>query len=96
MDDLLRWLNRNFRLLGVFAIFLCVATWALDLAELVHPCVYCRTQRTAIGLVGILMLFPQPRQWWVRWPAAVFSFCCSSSRTSHLLEKTPRGVACTC
>jgi disulfide bond formation protein DsbB len=74
VNQLLAWLERNFKLLGVVAIFLCVVTWALDLAELVHPCVYCRTQRTAIGLVGILMLFPAPREWWVRWPAAVFCF----------------------
>ena len=84
MNELLRWLNRNFKLLGAFAIFLCVATWALDLAELVHPCVYCRTQRTAIGLVGILMFFPNPREWWVRWPAAVFCFFGANVSVSQL------------
>jgi hypothetical protein len=67
-------LAANLRTLGVFAILLCVGTWALDLAEWVHPCVYCRTQRTAIGLVGVVMLLPNPRIWWARYPAAVFCF----------------------
>jgi disulfide bond formation protein DsbB len=84
MNDLLRWLNRNFKLLGIFAILLCVGTWALDLAELVHPCVYCRTQRTAIGLVGVLMLLPQPRAWWVRWAAVVFCFFGAHTSVSQL------------
>ncbi|MBW2388309.1 MAG: hypothetical protein JRG89_07705 [Deltaproteobacteria bacterium] len=74
MQELLRWLNSNFKILGVLAILICVGTWAIDLMGLVHPCVYCRTQRTAIGLVGILMLFPNPREWWVRWPGAAFCF----------------------
>jgi disulfide bond formation protein DsbB len=74
MKSLLRWLNENFKLLGFAAVFLCVGTWWLDLAELVHPCVYCRTQRTAIGLAGVLMLVPYPREWWVRWIAAAVCF----------------------
>ncbi len=74
MDALLAWLNRNLRLLGVVAILVCLSTWAIDLGGLVHECVYCRTERTAIGLVGVLMLLPDPRQWWVRWPGAVFCF----------------------
>jgi hypothetical protein len=74
VEELLRWLNRNFKDLGVLAILLCIGTWAIDLGGLVHKCVYCRTQRTAIGLVGILMLLPNPREWWVRWPAVVFCF----------------------
>jgi hypothetical protein len=67
-------LSTHLRALGVFAILLCVGTWALDLAELVHPCVYCRTQRTAIGLVGLLMTLPRPKEWWARYPAAVICF----------------------
>ena len=74
MNDLLRWLNGHFRLLGGLAILLCLGTWWLDLAELVHPCVYCRTQRTAIGLAGALMLLPDPRAWWVRWIATAVCF----------------------
>lgn len=71
---MLELLTRNLRWLGLFAIFLCVSTWALDLAELVHPCVYCRTQRTAIGLVGVIMMLPDPRLWWARYLAVVLCF----------------------
>jgi hypothetical protein len=67
-------LTRNLRWLGLFSIFLCVSTWALDLAELVHLCVYCRAQRTAIGLVGVIMMLPNPRLWWARYPAVVLCF----------------------
>jgi disulfide bond formation protein DsbB len=74
MLPLLNWLHDNLKLLGVVAILLCVVTWALDLAGLVHPCVYCRTQRTAIGLAGVIFLFPNPRQWWLLWGAAVICF----------------------
>lgn len=74
MQRLLHWLNRNFKILGVIAILLCLGTWAIDLAGVIHPCVYCRTQRTAIGLVGVLMLFPNPREWWLRWPGAALCF----------------------
>lgn len=44
--------------LAWFSIFLCVATWGLDLAGLVHACPYCQVQRTMIGLVGIILLLP--------------------------------------
>jgi len=74
MQKLLDWLGRHLTWLGLFAIFLCVATWAIDLAGWVHPCVYCRTQRTAIGLLGLILLLPDPRQWWTRYFAVVVAF----------------------
>jgi hypothetical protein len=74
MDALLLWLSRNLKLLGVLAILICVATWAIDLGGLVHKCVYCRSQRSVIGVVGVLMLLPDPRQWWVRWPVVALCF----------------------
>ena len=84
MEELLRWFNGNFKLLGVLAILICVGTWTIDLMGLVHPCVYCRTQRTAIGIVGILMLFPNPRVWWVRWAGAAFCFFGANISVSQL------------
>ena len=69
MDTLLGFLDRNLRLLGILAVLVCAVTWWIDLAGLVHECVYCRTQRTAIGLVGLIMVFPDPRRWWLRYPA---------------------------
>ena len=64
--SLLRWLSHNLRLLGILAILVCLVTWWMDLAGLVHECPYCRVQRTAIGVAGMLMVLPNPRSWWVR------------------------------
>lgn len=74
MQALFHWLNGHLKILGVLSILICIGTWAIDLAEWVQPCAFCRTQRTAIGIVGILMLLPNPRAWWVRWPAACLCY----------------------
>lgn len=66
-------LHRRFRLIAVAAIVICIATWAMDLAGLVYECPFCRAQRTVIGLLGLLMLLPDPRHWLVRYLAAVFA-----------------------
>lgn len=66
-------LHRHFRLIAIVAILISVATWAVDLAGLVYECPFCRAQRTAIGLLGLLMLLPDPRHWLARWLAAVFA-----------------------
>ena len=73
-EKLLAMLDANLRWLGVFAIFLGISTWALDLGGLVHECVYCRTQRTAIGVLGVLLTLPDPRRWWIRYPGAAVGF----------------------
>tara|TARA_R110000868_G_scaffold55460_2_gene172479 strand:- start:18501 stop:18896 length:396 start_codon:yes stop_codon:yes gene_type:complete len=74
MTALLEWLSRNLRLLGILAVLVCAVTWWIDLSGLVHECVYCRAQRTAIGLVGLVMLLPDPRRWWLRYPALCVGF----------------------
>ena len=66
-------LHRHFRLIAALAILVSVVTWALDLAGWVYVCPFCRAQRTVIGLLGLLMLLPDPRHWVVRWLAAVFA-----------------------
>ncbi|MBD9370826.1 disulfide bond formation protein B [Xanthomonas sp. XNM01] len=66
-------LHRHFRLIALLAVALSALTWAVDLAGLVYVCPYCRAQRTVIGLLGLLMLLPDPRHWLVRWFAAVFA-----------------------
>jgi len=71
---LLDWIRHNLRLLGVLAILVCLVTWGIDLAGWVYKCPYCRIQRTAIGVVGFLMLLPDPRAWWVRYGAAAICF----------------------
>lgn len=74
MNFLLDFLSSNLRLLGALAIAIAAVTWWMDIAGLVHECVYCRTQRTAIGIAGSLMVLPDPRAWWVRYPAAAVCF----------------------
>lgn len=64
-------LHRHVRGLAVLAILIAVATWALDLSGAVYTCPFCRVQRSAIGLLGLLMLLPDLRHWLVRWLAAV-------------------------
>ena len=66
-------LHRHFRLIAALAIALSVFTWAVDLAGLVYNCPFCRAQRTVIGLLGLLMLVPDPRHWLVRWLAATLA-----------------------
>ncbi len=43
---------------GVLAIVISLGTWVIDYMGLVEPCVYCRTERTVIGLLGVLILLP--------------------------------------
>lgn len=74
MTAIFDWVRGNLRLLGVLAILISGITWVIDLAGWVHECPYCRVQRTAIGVVGILMLLPDPRAWWVRYGAAAICF----------------------
>jgi hypothetical protein len=45
-------------IIGIFSILVSIATWILDLTGLVEQCIYCRTQRTVIGILGFLMLLP--------------------------------------
>jgi len=74
MDRLLDLLRNNLRAIGVLCIVVSAVTWWMDLSGLVHECIYCRTQRTAIGLAGLLLVLPDPRQWWIRWPIAAVCF----------------------
>lgn len=67
-------LTRNIRALGVAAILICIITWGVDLAGWVHQCPYCRIQRSAIGMAGVLMLLPDPRVWWIRYGGAAICF----------------------
>lgn len=66
------WTGR-LRLLGLIAIAISIATWAMELTGLVYVCPYCRTQRTVIGLLGLLMLTPNPGFWISRYLGAVLA-----------------------
>jgi hypothetical protein len=45
------------------AIFICILAWATELTDLVYVCPYCRAQRTIIGILGLSLLLPNPRNW---------------------------------
>lgn len=66
-------LVRNIRALGFVAIALCVATWWMDYAQVVYNCPYCRTQRSVIGVLGLLMVMPHPHHWLSRYLGSVFA-----------------------
>ncbi len=51
-------LKRLSLLIGIVSLLICLATWAIDLSNLVIHCIYCRNQRTIIGLLGILLILP--------------------------------------
>ena len=50
-------------LIALAAIVISIVTWTLDLTGLVYTCPYCRVQRSVIGLLGLVMLWPDPRAW---------------------------------
>ena len=56
-------LHRHLRWIALAAIVISIATWTLDLTGLVYTCPYCRVQRSVIGLLGLLLLWPDPRGW---------------------------------
>ena len=66
------WTGRM-RLLGLISIAISIATWAMELSGLVYVCPYCRTQRTVIGLLGLLMVTPNPGFWISRYIGAVLA-----------------------
>lgn len=53
-------------LIGILAIALSAATWAVDLADWVYQCPYCRVQRSAIGIIGVILLLPVFYHWIAR------------------------------
>ena len=68
-------LQRHRHAIALAAILICLATWAVDLAGLVYTCPYCRSQRSVIGLLGVLLLLPLASlgHWSVRWLATVLA-----------------------
>lgn len=74
MDDkLLGWLYANKMIVGGVAVLISVLTWSVELMDLVYVCPFCRTQRTVIGLLGILILLPTMVHWISRWFSGVFA-----------------------
>lgn len=46
-------------IIGIIGILISISTWFMDFIGLVEPCIYCRNERTLIGLLGLLMVLPK-------------------------------------
>ena len=73
IDDVPQKLLQYRRAVGLCAIVIAALTWTADLTGLVYECPYCRSQRTVIGLLGLLLILPNPAHWLVRYLSAVFA-----------------------
>lgn len=83
-NNLPQFLLQRRRIVGTFALLVCALTWAVDLSGLVYECPFCRSQRTVIGLLGLLLLLPNPAHWLVRYLSAIFAvFGVSVASTQH-------------
>lgn len=61
-------------LFGVFAIVICAWAWYVDLAGITYVCPFCRAQRTVIGILGLLALFPFYGHWVIRYVSGTIGF----------------------
>lgn len=70
---IIAWISRldfyldNIRVLGAVAIFVGLGAWYMDIMEYVYICKYCRTERTIIALLGVIMMFPSTKHFMVRY-----------------------------
>lgn len=62
-------LNRTIKLTAIASIAISMIAWTMDLTGLIYECPYCRVQRTAIGIVGLMMLTPFVKSIVVNWSA---------------------------
>lgn len=86
--------TRRMRLLGLIAVAISLLTWTAELTGLVYVCPYCRTQRTVIGLLGLLMLTPHPGFWIARYLGsvlAVFGLVVGSTQHFNGWRKVMKG-----
>ncbi|MHA6832023.1 hypothetical protein [Ralstonia pseudosolanacearum] len=62
-------LNRTIKFSAIASIAIGIVAWTMDLTGLIYECPYCRVQRTAIGIVGLMMLTPFVKSIVVNWSA---------------------------
>lgn len=48
--------SRLIQAFGTVSIVIFIVTWIIDLSGMTYPCPYCRTQRTIIGILGLILL----------------------------------------
>ncbi|MCB2114167.1 MAG: disulfide bond formation protein B [Parvularculaceae bacterium] len=61
-------------LVGGFVLLVVAVTLTLDVMGLVHPCPYCRTERAALGILSLILLFNLHRALFWRYFAALAGF----------------------
>lgn len=44
--------------IGLLSVAICIITWLFDVTGVVGACIYCRVERTVVGILGILLLLP--------------------------------------
>lgn len=54
-------LNKYIRWVGLVTLLIAGFTWMEDIMGWVPHCIYCRTVRTSIGILAILMILPRCR-----------------------------------
>lgn len=74
MDGLLKTLLKQRFAIGVLTILISLGAWSLDWFGLTYVCPFCRAQRTVIGLLGVLLLFPGYGHWLIRYMSTTIGF----------------------
>lgn len=76
-------MKRMVYIFGILSILICLGTWSIDLFGWVNPCLYCRIERTIIGLLGLIILLPKfPFNYYLSF---VFGFFGASVTSQQLL-----------
>jgi disulfide bond formation protein DsbB len=87
-------LLRNRRLVAVGVLAVVLLTLGLDIAQLVAPCPYCRTQRAALGILALILLVaPRPGLLgrYVGALAGVFGLVVGVTQNFNHIKKMNRG-----
>lgn len=66
--------TQRVHLIGFIALLISILAWVSDLTGAVYECPYCRTQRTVIGLLGIILMLPSSTHWIARYVGSVVGF----------------------
>ncbi|MBQ4837837.1 MULTISPECIES: hypothetical protein [Pseudoalteromonas] len=62
------------KFVALLAILISIVAWTVELTGIVYVCPYCRAQRTAIGLLGLLLILPSASHWLSKYAALVIGF----------------------
>jgi hypothetical protein len=57
---------------GTICVLICIGTWAMEWTGVVERCPFCQVQRTVIGILGLLLMLPDPSNVVSRYLGALF------------------------